>query len=186
MTDAYADHPGFGLVCAYDGIVNDVLWDDLGILGRMSGGSHFACILDPGSVQKGLALLLYVKEHRAAFGWELNVTTDGGPVPVSFAAAVLLDRVVLLATIPSREEGQIYNGLSHVINEQINALRTLNKRSNASSAGPAPATATAEASPVRFDQEMLRDMLQLNNRLINAERELARKNGELKRRSPLK
>ena len=185
MTDAYADHPGFGLVCAYDGIVNDVLWDDLGILGRMSGGSHFACILDPGSVQKGLALLLYVKEHRAAFGWELNVTTDGGPVPVSFAAAVLLDRVVLLATIPSREEGQIYNGLSHVINEQINALRTLNRRSRASSTTNATATASTEASPVRFDQEMLRDMLQLNNRLINAERELARKNSELKRMSAM-
>ena len=179
MSDERSGAPGLAMVCDFDGLVTDVPWDDFGIAQLVSEMAHFACVLDPGSVQKALALFLFVKENGAAFGWELNLAGHDGPHQLNFAGAVLRDRVVLLAVVPPNDSGQIYDGLSHVINEQINAMRTLNKRTAKAVSGKV----TDESLPSRFDREMVRDLMQLNNRLVNAERELARKNSELKRLS---
>jgi len=178
MREGHGGAPGLAMVCDFDGMVTDVPWDDVGIADRVTDLAHFACVLDPGSVQKGLALFLFVKENGAAFGWELNLAGETGPRQLNFAGAVLRDRVVLLAALPTRDGGDIYDGLSHVINEQINAMRSLNKETAGARGQRAAVTA-----PARFDREMFHDMMQLNNRLVNAERELARKNSELKRLS---
>lgn len=178
MTETSVGTPGLALVCDFDGTVTDVPWDDLGLANRAAELSHFACVLDPDSVQKGLALFLFVKENGAAFGWELNVNTDGKPRQLTFTGAVLRDKVLLLAADATSEAGQVYDGLSHVINEQVNAIRSLNKIT----AGHPQMSAAAE-SVESFDRKMVQDLLHLNNRLVNAERDLARKNSELKRLS---
>ncbi len=177
--EAIAGTTGLALVCDFDGAVLDVPWDDLGLTADVTDLSHFALVLDAGSVQKGLALFLFVKENGAAFGWELNLTTPGGPRQLHFSGTVLRDRVVLLATEHPQEVGQVYDGLSHVINEQINAMRSLHKRRGDLRRRADGDVVTAQ----QFDREMLADLLRLNNRLVNAERELARKNSQLKRLS---
>ncbi len=179
MTGVPAGVTGLALVCDFDGAVIEVPWDDLGLVSAATDLSHVACLLDPGSVQKGLALFLFVKENGAAFGWELNLATPDGPRHLHFSGTVLRDRVVLLAAEHPQEIGQVYDGLSHVINEQINAMRSLHKR-----AAGGRGRAHGEGAPKeQFDREMVQDLLRLNNRLVNAERELARKNSELKRLS---
>ena len=178
MTYGHGGAPGLAMVCDFDGTVIEVPWDDLGVAHRATDSAHFACVLDPGSVQKGLALFLFVKENGAAFGWELNLAADEGPRQLHFAGAVIRDRVLLLAAVQPNDSGQIYDGLSHMINEQINAMRILNKRTAAAST-----SAGHDVHSDHFEREMFRDLMQLNNRLVNAERELARKNSELKRLS---
>jgi diguanylate cyclase (GGDEF)-like protein/PAS domain S-box-containing protein len=179
VTEGYASAPGLALLCNYDGTVSEVLWDDLEVSAPLARQSHLASMLDAGSVQKALSLILQVKERGAAFGWELNVAGDHGPRPLQFEAAVVGDRILLLANATPNDDSKLYDGLSHVINEQINSLRALNKHKTRR--GKASTTETELTG--HFTQEMFRDMLQLNNRLVNAERELARKNGELRRLS---
>ncbi|MCG7874613.1 MAG: EAL domain-containing protein [Candidatus Thiodiazotropha lotti] len=172
-------HLGLALVCNHDGLIMEVLWDDLSLSDNLIGLSHFVSIFDPKSVQKGLSLFLYVKENRVAFGWEINLSYNGKPVPFYFSSVALNDQIVLLASTMGQDETFIFNGLTEVINEQITSLRALNKRHNE---GADPDTHTDDASD-SFAGDMIQDMLQLNNRLVNAERELARKNAELKRLS---
>ncbi len=179
MSEGDGGNPGLALVCDYDGAVTQVLWDDLDISAPLAGLSHLVCLFDPGSVQKALNLFLQVKERGASFGWELNVPGPDGPRALEFAAAVVGDRIVVLASITPQDPSRIYDGLSHVINEQINSLRVLNKRV----ARPQAAGTADDGLSGRFTNDMFRDMLELNNRLVNAERALARKNGELRRLS---
>ncbi|MCF7989344.1 MAG: EAL domain-containing protein [Thiohalocapsa sp.] len=177
-TDAKPDL-GLALICNFDGLIIEVLWDDFALSDDLVGLSHFIAIFDPKSVQKGLSLFLYVKEHRVAFGWEINLTYRNRPVPFSFSAAAVDDRIVLLASSAGQDSSRIYDGLSGVINEQVNSIRSLSKQARSEP----DATPASEDLPDQFSGEMIRDMLQLNNRLVNAERELARKNAELRRLS---
>ncbi len=179
MTEGYAGKPGLALLCNYDGAVTEVLWDDLEVSAPLAEHSHVACMFDAGSVQKALGLILQVKERGAAFGWELNVAGVPSPRPLHFEAGVVGDRILLMASAAPNVDSRLYDGLSHVINEQINSLRVLNKHK----AGRVQGRTTEAELSSHFTQEMFRDMLELNNRLVNAERELARKNGELRRLS---
>lgn len=159
--------------------MTEVLWDDLDVSKPLTDLSHMACMFDPGSVQKALGLIMQVKERGATFGWELNVRGVESPRPLSFEAALVGDRILLLARAEQDHGTRLYDGLSHVINDQINSLRVLNQRQSGRSEGKADGTDLSG----QFTHEMFRDMLELNNRLVNAERELARKNGELRRLS---
>jgi diguanylate cyclase (GGDEF)-like protein/PAS domain S-box-containing protein len=177
-TDATPDL-GLAVICRFDGMITEVLWDDFALSDNLAGLSHFVAIFDPKSVQKGLSLFLHVKEHRVAFGWEINLIYRDQPVPFSFSAAAVDDRIVLLASSAGQDNSRIYDGLTGVINQQINSLRALSKRAKEDSGEPRQ----AKDPPDQYSGEMLQDMLQLNNRLVNAERDLARKNAELRRLS---
>ncbi|WP_144289993.1 bifunctional diguanylate cyclase/phosphodiesterase [Ideonella sp. A 288] len=179
MSETFASNSGVALVCNYDGLVTEVLWDDLEVSAPLADQSHMACLFDPGSVQKALGLIMQVKERGAAFGWELNVAGAGNPRPLNFEAAVVGNRILLLASATPHDESRLYDGLSHVISEQINSLRALSKHKAGRGKGKRAETELSS----HFTHEMFRDMLELNNRLVNAERELARKNGELRRLS---
>ncbi|OQW72658.1 MAG: hypothetical protein BVN35_13355 [Proteobacteria bacterium ST_bin11] len=179
ILDEHADAVGLALICNYDGLITEVLCDDFGIHDELAGVAHFVSIFDVASIQKGLALFLKVKERGVVFDWEINVSINGAPTAFCFAAAALGDRLVLLGSVASQEHNKIYDGLSHVINKQVNSLRGLTKASSPD----LPQAPDSAALPDQVTVEMITDMLALNNRLVNAERQLARKNAELKRLS---
>jgi diguanylate cyclase (GGDEF)-like protein/PAS domain S-box-containing protein len=170
---------GFAFICGYDGVISRVIWDDFGLDNTLVGLAHFVTIFDPMSVQKGLALFLYVKEHGAAFGWEINLRVGGELRPFCFTAAAMDDQVIVLGSAAWQGASAIYDGLSHLINEQVNSLRSISKGSHAEP----PHVAGKSGLPDKFAGEIISDLLELNNRLVNAERELARKNSELRRLS---
>lgn len=165
---------GFALVCNRDGVITEVLWDDGAVGDNLVGFSHFACLFHPSSAGRGLALFLHVKEHGVAFGWEIDLAHDEQRVAFRFSAARLEDRIVLLAHPACDTEEQDGEQAKRAITAQIDGLRA---------AGPAQAGAGTDASNDEFSTQIIQDMLLLNNRLVNAERELARKNAELKRLS---
>lgn len=172
---------GVAFACDFEGRVTEVVWDDFRLADRLQGSSHFVCIFDENSVKKGLAFFLEVKEYGAAFDWEIDVCLNQHPSAFCFSALVLGDRVVVLASVSGQGDNRIYDGLSQVINRQGVDIRALNKR------GPAVLTNTPEKPPGgdRLKVDMMTDMMALNNRLVNAERELARKHAELRRMSTI-
>ena len=86
---------------------------------------------------------------------------------------------MVLASISGEGDNKIYDGLSQVINKQVTSLRKLSKQQSSQ----IDAKADKNAIPDQVKVEMITDMMTLNNRLVNAERELARKHAELKRMS---
>ena len=170
---------GIAFVCDFDGRVTDVVWDDFSLTEKLLDSAHFVCVFDADSVKKGLAFFLEVKEHGAAFDWEIDVNVNQTPSAFSFSAMSLGDRVVLLASVSGQGDNKIYDGLSQVINRQGANIRALNKQRQVAQTGK-----TNEAPvPDQVKLDMIADMMTLNNRLVNAERELARKHAELRRMS---
>ena len=170
---------GLAFVCNFDGKVVEVAWDDFGIEKKLLEPAHFVCVFDAASVKKGLNFFLEVKEHGAAFDWEIDVSVDERPRAFNFSAVSLGDRIVVLASISGEGDNKIYDGLSQVINKQVTSLRKLSKQQSSQ----IDAKADKNAIPDQVKVEMITDMMTLNNRLVNAERELARKHAELKRMS---
>lgn len=170
---------GLAVVCNFDGSIAEVICDDFGVKDKLLTASHFVCLFAQASVQKGLAFFLEVKEHGAAFDWEIDVDIDSVPTALCFSAASLGDRLLITASLAWQGHNKIYEGLSRVINKQVNNLRMLSKASQGANANKKPDTQVDQ----QINIGMITDMLALNNRLVNAERQLARKNAELRRMS---
>lgn len=177
MNKEAASGLGLAFVCNFDGKVVEVIWDDFGVELKLLAPVHFVCLFDSASVKKGLNFFLEVKEYGAAFNWEIDVSLDGRPRALIFSAVSLGDRVAVLGSISGKGDNKIYDGLSQVINKQASILRSQNKTIEAETRG----TTGDGAMPEQVKLEMITDMMTLNNRLVNAERDLARKNAELKR-----
>ena len=75
---------GLAFVCNFDGKVIEVAWDDFGIEKKLLEPAHFVCVFDAASVKKGLNFFLEVKEHGAAFDWEIDVSVDERPRALIF------------------------------------------------------------------------------------------------------
>lgn len=180
MSDQYAIGLGLALKCGFDGRVNEVIWDDLGVKDRLLESPHFVCLFDSASVKKGLAFFLQAKEHGAAFDWEIDVDQKPMPMSLSFSATSVDDGLVILGSFAIHDKNKIYTGMSQVISAQANTLRKLSK---ARISGSEKSDQQSISEQVKL--EMITDMLALNNRLVNAERELARKHAELRRMSAI-
>ena len=170
---------GLAFACDFEGKATEVVWDDFGIKEQLLGAAHFVCLFDVASVKKGLALFLEVKEYGAAFNWEIDVSLNELPTAFSFSAVSLGDRIVMLASVSGQGDNKIYDGLSQVINKQVTNIRALNKQNHAEPDGKNKDLPI----PDQVKLELISDLMTLNNRLVNAERELARKHAELRRMS---
>jgi diguanylate cyclase (GGDEF)-like protein/PAS domain S-box-containing protein len=190
---------GFALVCSGEGVITEILWDDRTLGDNLVGLSHFVCIFDPASAPKGLALFLHVKEHGVAFGWEIDLAHDNQRVVFRFSAAQFDGRIVLLAHPVGDDDCIPSDDIMRTLGGQLDALpdtgggngtdrpaSTGQDTLGGDSAGGRAVDGNAldgNAPGGPLNAQIIQDMLQLNNRLVNAERELARKNTELRRLS---
>ncbi len=154
---------GLALKCGFDGKVTEVIWDDLGVKDRLLTSPHFVDLFDSASVKKALAFFLQVKEYGAAFDWEIAVDQQPIPASLSFSAAAIDDGLVILGAFVHHDKNQNHTELSQEIAEK----------------------AEQSSSSEQIQTEMITDMLALNHRLVNAERELVRKHAELRRMSTI-
>lgn len=154
------------LSCDSEGNVG-LLMDHLGICGRCGGELRFEDIVDQGSREKALRMLEAMREDGLCSDWELNVPTRDGVKALHFSAAASRDGYLIAA---SGDEGPEYgrSELARINNEQANLLRSMARELHG----------TREGEP---NGEMYDEISRLNNELVNAHRELTRKNMELER-----
>lgn len=179
MTSTQLIEGGLALQCRFDGVVLEVLWDDFGFKEQLKPPANFFTLFDTASVKKSLAFVLQVKEYGVAFDWDIDVLVDDCPISLCFSSAQIDGCLLILACTHRERHQKIYEGLNHVINKQIDSLRDFSRNHSRQTADDA----SASMVPDYGRTDMINDMLILNNRLVNAERELARKNAELKRLS---
>ncbi|MFW6082844.1 MAG: hypothetical protein ACOC8C_02180, partial [Chloroflexota bacterium] len=78
------ERSGVALLCDHQGIVLEVLRDELDLGERVSPGRPWNAMLDRGSFKKALDLLVELRRRGAVFDWEMNVPQEDQIVTLHF------------------------------------------------------------------------------------------------------
>ncbi len=161
---------GIALLCDKQGIVLNILHDDLGVVAYIAPGKPWSAVVDRGSLKKALNFLVELRQQGVVFDWEMNVSHEEGPITLHFVGAELDDYLLIVGAKSSNGVMALYEEMMHISNEQANALRSAAKEH-------------AEQSRDRSERnnELYNEISRLNNDLVAMQRELARKNAELER-----
>lgn len=167
--------PSLALLCDPQGMIVEVLRNDLDL--PAAPGRLFSRLVDVASQFKALAFLEELRSQAAAFDWELNLVAApenaGRVLTLHFSGGRWQEegtRLLLVGAVSNDAARDLLADLLRIHNEQTNQLRDLRK--TAAQTGPQMAL---------YDE-----ISRLNNELIAAQRQLARKNAELERLNQLK
>lgn len=171
MSEARARHfEVLAFRCDEDGIVENVVADDLVLDHRLAAGESMLTIVDPHSHDKARQFLQTVASRRAASGWELTVVTNGRPLTAIFTGAKQGHTLFIIVGRSAREITDVVETLEHINNEQLNAFRSAFHDQR-----------EAFERRMRSDALAYEELTRVNNELSNAQRELARQSSELAR-----
>jgi two-component system, OmpR family, sensor kinase len=162
---------GLVLLCTRQGLIQQVVRDDLGLTGPDTVGQPFVSLVDPGSAEKAANFLAALAQHGLAFDWEINVQLAARIVALHFVGGGA-DASWLIVGVPSYSDAMAYyDAMIRMHNEQANTLRV--------------ALQEVAFLGQRIQAECVRPLYEefsrLNNDLANMQRELAKKNVELAR-----
>lgn len=175
MLDNENSTGGFALLCGREGMIEQVVRDDLGLGDMAPEGRLFIDLMDAGSRIKSMNFLLDIKSKEVAFDYQLNVWTGDTLRTLSFVGVRLKDKLLVIAANDQDEAVEFTKNLQDINNQQANVIRQLMKEKIELPRG--------SAQEHNFSYN---DLSALNNELINLQRELARKNAELERVNDLK
>jgi signal transduction histidine kinase len=170
----------FALRCAMDGGLLTVIRDDGGIFADIDPGRLFPSLVEGSCMGVALDFLVEIRREGAAFDHEFSFAPSGGRIVVHCIGARLGDGILIAGS--SRREGilELYDDLISLSNEQGSRIRALEKQLVERGA-PFP-----DGSAEQDDELLFSDVTRLNNELVSAQRELARKNAELSRTDEIK
>ncbi|HKR63792.1 MAG TPA: HAMP domain-containing sensor histidine kinase [Thermoanaerobaculia bacterium] len=156
--------------CDAEGIVEQVVADDLALDHKLAAGESMLTIIDPLSHEKARQFLHTIVSRQAASGWELTVLTGGRPFPATFTGAMQGDTLFVIVGRSARDITDVVETLEHINNEQLNAFRSAFRDQR-----------DAFDRRTRSDALAYEELTRVNNELSNAQRELARQSSELAR-----
>jgi len=161
---------GIALLCNPEGVIVEVLQDELGIGERVSPGHPWTGLLDRGSLRKALNFLVELRGQGTVFDWEMNVPHGDRLIPLHFVGIDLDSGLLIVGAKSSNGVMELYEEMMRISNAQANALREVTK-------------AQSERARAReeHDGELYEQITRLNNELVAMQRELARKNAKLTR-----
>ena len=175
MTNSIAEISGLALLCDAQGLLEQVLHDDLEMASKARLGRPFTQLIDPPGLGKALSFLAVLRARGAAFDWELTVSANGGVQVLHFTGVVAGSNLLIIAATSSGALHRFCDDLAQMNGEQASALR--------------------QAVKDRTDMERLHagqtaalydELSRLNNELVTLQRELAKKNAQLEKLIKLK
>lgn len=141
-----------------DVIENSALWDSL------QAGASLATLLDSGSLKKAETFFSIIQAQGAAFDWELNVRIADQIRSFHFAGGRSGERVLVVGATSRAAISRTF--------DRVASERGLSKGS----------VVSVLAGSSQSDDDLYCEMSRLNNELVNAQRELAKKNAEVEQR----
>jgi len=178
MTETAENVSGFAIRCDANGAILEIIRSRMNFLGSSAVGTSFFDLVDRDSRSKAESFFTVLREQKAVFGWELNISNEHGKVEsMHFAGAAaetgekFSDENFLIVAGQSRQAvSRFYSDLSRLNNEQANSLRSALK----------DLSVQAREQTDR-DNYFYNELSRLNNQLTTTQRELAKKNSELAR-----
>src|SRR5689334_20521323 len=154
---------GIALLCDAQGVVLEVVRNELDLGDRLAQGRPFTDIVDDESLEKARLFLSTLRYQGAAFNWELNVEQDGRILTLHFAGGRVGERTLIVGATSPSAAARVYEELMTINSEQMNALRSAVKDLYLQ---------------VRHwqerDSEIYEEFSRVNNELANAQREMAK------------
>ena len=160
--------PGFAARCDEQGILQEILFDNLKLTSLEPGRSMVQCV----PLSNRVKMLTFLEELRAtgaAFGWEIAFANDKQDEIVTLSGLSQPSGMLLLGGRISNHENSLFYELILINNEQTTTLRKVLKEQ------------ALLAAPQNPETELIEDMTRMNNQLVNMQRDLAKKNRELER-----
>ncbi|MDX9957736.1 MAG: HAMP domain-containing sensor histidine kinase [Spirochaetia bacterium] len=159
---------GFAVSCSPDGTVERILRDDFHAMAVTTIGSLFPMVVARESMHSALDMVAEAKTAGAAFDYELLIHTPDSTRPLHFAAAFENGHLIIVGESSKEKLFGVFEELSAAFNERLRDDREILRQ-----------------AAVR-DQEAFDEISTLNNELVDMQRELARKNAELRELHELK
>jgi signal transduction histidine kinase/ActR/RegA family two-component response regulator len=159
---------GLAILCDRSGEVKEVIRDDIGVGDALQPGRQFVDVLDEGSRPKGRNFIHHILHQGAAFEWDLNLNLPDGVELFHFTGGLVYNGMVLFGATSRDEISRFYKELFVIQNEQVNLLREAVNQGS-----------LCERS--HKDHLLYEQVSRLNNQLVNAQRDLHKKNQELER-----
>ncbi|MEX0742499.1 MAG: GGDEF domain-containing protein, partial [Phycisphaeraceae bacterium] len=164
------DHPqtqGIAIVCDTQGGVRQILRDDLNLVAPPQPIANFTSLFDRASAAKAAQFIAAVIAQGAAFDWQLNACLQNRMTMLHFFGSASDKGLLLLGVRSSENIVRFQDEMSRINNEHVNVLRETIRQQT--------------VAPPRNDPPQIEAMSELNNELVNMQRELGRKNAELMR-----
>ncbi len=166
--DMQSSNGGIAILCNMDGVIIEVLRDE--VWDNLKPGRSFSQIVDGASNDKAKLFLNEIRSRYAAFNWEMNVSVRGQIISLYFGGGMVGDELLVVGTPSSASVTmKFYEEMMRINNEQMNALRSAMKNQSLLS-----------RSQEGANRHLYEEFARLNNELVNLQRELARRNRDLR------
>jgi len=162
---------GLYIVCNRAGQINDVLFDDLGLISKERLPIQFGDILDKESIKKAAEFWKKILDNEIVFDCELYVKREEKkPMPMKFTGSCFQNQVLVIAASDNKVLQRILNEMMFINNEQQNKIRSAEKKLSQINDSGGDSTL-----------DMYDEISEMNNELMNAQRKLAKQNQEILR-----
>lgn len=168
--DQQVSEVGIVVSCNVDGVITEVIRDGQGIIDKKAPGRSFATIFDRGSLTKALNFISEIKNHGAAFDWQLSFPGPETPMVLNLAGISWNQGILIVGARTSYRVETLVDELMQIGNEQANKLRAAIKENSIHS-----------REKMKLETELYDELSKLNNELANLQRELLKKNTELEK-----
>ncbi|MBC7877066.1 MAG: GGDEF domain-containing protein [Anaerolineales bacterium] len=169
MQDNDSTH-GLALMCNQDGVIISVVHDGLGSVESELLGKPFPLLVTSSSFQKALSFLVELRDKRAVFDWEFDLSIGSELILAHCAGLAIEDNLLILAAQTRTAVDHLFEEMVRINNSQTNHLRTITKEQ-------VEFMRTQPEREIGLYEELSRS----NNTLVTLQRELAKKNVELER-----
>ncbi|MFS0725109.1 ATP-binding protein [Paenibacillus sp. 1P07SE] len=157
------------LLCSTDGVIIEIIRDDLLITEQLDTRSGFRSVMDELNAHKFKEFLTELSERQAVFNWEINLITGKGNELLYFNGGMFEERALVVGSTYHTNYSYFYDELMKINNQQMVSLRETIKK-------------LSQEMVFKMEQELKNydEFSALNNELVSLQRKLAKTNMELK------
>lgn len=155
------------MFCDLHGIIQEFLLDSLRAAGRAEG-HPFLALFDRHSHEKAESFLAALRIEGSTAGWELTSAVSYGLLPMVFTGLQSEGRLLIIGARTHSELERIVSELTSLNNEQTTTIRSLLKQHQ-------------HKPTSRRERDHLDRFSEMNNELMNAQRELQKRALQLER-----
>ncbi len=154
---------GLILLCDEDGMIIEILHEGGSAHAPARAGQPLAAIVAPECFSKTMDFFAALRRDQSAYDWEVSIETDGKFEPYRLSGAVI-EAGLAVAAIPADRDGDLLiQDLARLNSDHVSLLRRLFKER----------VAKPESG------NLYESLSELNNELVNTQRQLAKANARL-------